>query len=761
MEGKDTLSKIKKYFFFISIVFLFVTWIHLSYIFIYNDSKEVAEKWWRVIEWIIWEVPHLNPLKTDNNYNDTINRMLYRSLLKYKIDKKEIEWDIANCDILTSSKIIECSINNNAIWSNWEKITFEDIFSTYKVLKETNINPSLKKILENIDIEKKESSFVFINNKKDKNWYIIEDINILNLLFQPIIPASIANNIKWDDALFSPIDWIYSWEYILSRIEEDKALWIKKYLLEKNELYKDNPIYINSYVFFIFNDMSHFLKNKNTVNIFKDDNNLIKSSVPKLAEHKYNLNKYSSLFINTLNIKNKDIRAIILWAIDYESLEKELWKDNIKIIKSPFLDEIELTTIDKNNDLNILLEKKWYYNKNDIIKKLSKNINSSLNQTYSNEVNINNKEVIKLEENEIINEENYLSKSKVIYEPNWVDNYNFITKDDILIKWNIVWDIEEVYINDYKLDWFNSWDKEFYYRLKSSYNTLKKWINEYNIYVIKKWEKNKELLETITFFYDDKENHKKYIENLITQLNKEKLEAKISKTEKINVWVENKDEKDKYKDLLKSFENLDSKFYYNEKLEAYSLNIYYIYENENNDKTANFIKNRLENIWIKITLKSLEIKEFLELLESSEKNYDMFIWNINLWYFNFNLFPYLHSSQIRNASKLNLSNFTTKETDIITEKLKNKLLSKEETKKTELELIKILKEESIMKPLYTTYYNVLIDKNIKWYEINNYIPYEKYLFDPFIKSFVEKKRIINYDNKNITNFFRYLIDILF
>lgn len=766
MEGTNILSKIKKYFFFISVLFLIITWFHLSYTFIYNDSKDVAEKWGRVIEWVIWNFPHLNPLRNTNDYNDTINHMLYRSLLSYNIAKKEIQWDIANCDILSNSLTIECSINDNAIWSNWDKITYNDIYKTYLLLKETDVNTELKQILKYVEIDVKESSIVFRNTKKDSDWYLIEDINILNIFFQPILPSTITNNLDSNSSKdnISPIDWIYSWKYILTKISEDKSLGITKLFLEKNDLYKNNPVYIENYIFYVFKDLSHFLKNKNTVNIFKDKNNLIADSIPKLKEYKYNLNKYSNLFLNTLKITDKNIRAIILRAIDYDRLKNELSTNNFKIIKSPFLNELELIPNVQNNNLNKILEKRWYYNKNEIIKKLSKNIDWKLKNTYSNETildkdnSISNKKII-LNDSEKITINNYLVKSKIITFPDWVDNYNFITKNTLILKWKVDKNVTDVYFNDYKLENFNLWDSQFIYKVNNSSFPIKLWENLYKIYFVKNWKK--ELKEEVNIFYNpDKSTHKKYLDELLITLNTNKLKEKIWKIEKTNIWELNKEENNKYKKILDSFKNLDSKFYYNKDLKPYSLNLTYISENETSDKSADFIKNELENIWIKINLQGVSINQFLETLENWEKNYDIFIWNINLWYFNFNLFPYLHSSQIRNFKKFNLSNFTTKKTDILTEDLKKKILSKEKTQEKEKELIEILQKESVMKPLYSPYYRILIDKNIEWYEINNNIPYDKYLFDPFIKSYITKKRIINYDDKSISKFFKYLINSL-
>ncbi|NCO31690.1 hypothetical protein GW891_02550 [bacterium] len=43
--------------------------------------------------------------------------LLYRSLLKYDLKEDKIVSDIANCDI-SSLLNIECSINDDAKWSN-------------------------------------------------------------------------------------------------------------------------------------------------------------------------------------------------------------------------------------------------------------------------------------------------------------------------------------------------------------------------------------------------------------------------------------------------------------------------------------------------------------------------------------------------------------------------------------------------------------------------------------------------------------------
>ena len=170
--------KLKKYLFLISILFLFTSLFHLIYIFLYEDSKVVPVKGGTISEWLIWNFPSLNPLKNLSWNNQYVVSLLYRSLLKYDLKEDKIVSDIANCDI-SSLLNIECSINDDAKWSNWEKITAEDIYATYELIKSTNSNIILTSLLEDTKIEYKDNIILFKNNKKD--------VNFLNVFFQPIL----------------------------------------------------------------------------------------------------------------------------------------------------------------------------------------------------------------------------------------------------------------------------------------------------------------------------------------------------------------------------------------------------------------------------------------------------------------------------------------------------------------------------------------------------------------------------------------------
>jgi len=749
MDKKNISLKIKKYLFFISIVFLLFTSSHLIYSYIYDGSKEIAKKGGTISEAIIWKFPHLNPLKSDNDYNDYINHMLYRSLLTYNSKEEKFEWDITNCDISNLSRI-ECFINENATWSDWTKITLDDIIWTYDKIKETNVNPILKSLLSEIIIEKWTSSIIFKSNKRD--------INILNIFIQPIVSTKVLSTLNNEniEANFSPLSGIYSGNYIINQVNQDETLWITKILLDKNPAYPQNPAYIDKIILKIFTDNAHFLKHKDSVSIFNDKENLVWDSVPKLSAYKYYLPQYISLFINYESVPYPNIRNNILSIINNEKLVKELWDKNFKAINSPFLNDLNLDIKPSSSTIPALLESLWYLSKDKAIEKYSSNPQNTNTENKQVEIQSENNKTVEIN----ITKDNYLKKSILIYEPDWVDNYNYTSKDDILLKWKVNSGVSAVYINDYKLNWFKTWDSDFNYRLSSSYGTLKEWRNNYNIF----FEINgvKTQVETIVFYYGvDKEKAENEV--LTTLINKKLEENKkqaLEESQKQEEESKKQAEKEKETTSIKEkLKNLDSKFYYNSEFNPFTLKLAYITNSESLKKTALFMKEELEKQGIKIETNGLTLKELSTQLSSSEKSYDLFVTWINLWYIPFNLFPYLHSSQIKTG--YNFTKFKSLHLDKILEDIKSNNFDKQKLRTEEEKIIYNLNKEFIMKPLYTPLYSNLVDKSIDSYYISSLISSDIYRFDPLIKSYVLKERVLNDSWKWSIWFFKYLITTLF
>ncbi len=733
----NKIIKLKKYLFLISIVFLVISSSQLIYIFLYNDSKLIPIKWGTVSEWLIWSFPSLNPLKPLNWNNKYIVSLLYRSLLKYDPIQNKIVSDLASCDI-DNLKQIECYLNNNIFWSNWEKITTDDIIATYNLLQNTWVNKITSSLLNETTIEKNNNTIIFKNNSRD--------INFMNIFFQPILSKSTIDSI-WNDTIFWDFptrEQIYSWDFIISNISSDSTLWITKIFLTRNEF--NNNWNISKLIIKLFPNTNSLLQNKEVVNIFNDNRNIIGDSIPRLKSHKYTLPQYVSLFININNINNINLRNHIFNKINTSNLLKLIWEDNFKEINNPYLTEKSVNKSLSNKNFEQILSTLGYYKKSKII---SNYLPST--KKYSNEVNIEKKsKIIDLNlKNENLTIEKFQTDSKYIISPTYVDKYNFITKGDILLEWNAWKNIDAIYINDYKLTNYKKGNSKFYYRLKLSYNTLKEWTNSYKIIFEENWKK--ELKEEIFFLYSNNkkklENYKlAFIKNLYIQKEKEK-EKIIEATVKVEI--------DKNK--LEKLSNLDEKFYYNDDLEKYSIDLYYISTEKELEETAYFVKNSLEEIWINVELFPITISDLSQLL-TEKKNYDMLLTWVNLWYFDYNIFPYYHSSQVKNW--YNFSNIKKTSLDILLEDLKSETKNNSDIEKIKNKIIDILKKEQIVKTLYTPKINLLIDKNIKNVKIPSTLinkTERKFIYDDI---YIKEQKIINFENKWFFNFINFLVQKL-
>ena len=155
------------------------------------------------------------------------------------------------------------------------------------------------------------------------------------------------------------------------------------------------------------------------------------------------------------------------------------------------------------------------------------------------------------------------------------------------------------------------------------------------------------------------------------------------------------------------------------------MNLFYISWEKVLEDSANFIKNSLLEIWISVEIKPISINELWKTI-INKNSYDMILAWINLWYFDYNIFPYFHSSQAK--SGYNFSNIKKTSLDILLEDLK----SIWDNKETKEKILEILKNEQIIKTLYTPKLSLLIDKNIK-------------------NTIVSEKMIDKSDRKNIFN----------
>lgn len=728
--------KLKKYLFMISIIFLFVSFFHLVFIYLYEDSKTVPVSWWTITEWLVWNFPSLNPVKNLSWNNQYIISLLYKSLLKYDLKENKIIWDLAKCDI-SSLVNIECYINEDAKWSNWEKVTAEDVYLTYQLIINTNSNIILNSLLEGTKIEYKENIITFKNNKND--------VNFLNVFFQPILSKEVINslskeNIFWN---FPTTWWIYSWDFVISSVNSDLTIWVSKIILDKNEFV--NKWNISKVILNIFPDVNTFLKNKQSVNIFNDENNIVWWSIPRLWSFKYTLPQYVWLFINQNKITDINFRNYILNKINSNNLVDLLWKENFQIVNNPYLTEKTLEKETQIKNFESIMKSLWYNKKSKFIADLVPKTEQVIKEEILTEENTETELTI----------DKFQSDSNIIKSPTYVDKYNFVTKWDILLEWIANNNIDEIFINEYKLTWYKKWESNFFYRISENLWNLKEWENNYKIYFSTNW--NKELKEEINFlYYKDKEKLKEkeaeFIKKLHTDSKKTEIENNLEKEKKSEEKpIINQDEFEK-------INKLDENIYYDKDLNPYTLRLYYLNTEKELEQTAYFIKNSLKELWIETEIIPFDLNSVSKIL-SNKDDYDMILTWVNLWYFKFNIFPYFHSSQSK--SWYNFSNIKKTSLDLLLEELKSNMVSEEKSNEIQEKIIDILRDEQVIKTLYTPKINLLVDKNIKNNTNYNTLPNKNLRSYILNSAYIKEEKIINFENKNIINFIKFIVKKLY
>lgn len=728
--------KLKKYVLYISTIFFVTLWAHLIYTYSYEWAWSEAIEWGSVSEAIIWSFPNFNPLVPSNDHNAYINGLLYRSLLEYSTVSWNFESDLASCD-RENLLFITCNIDINAQWSDGTNISPEDIKATLNIIKETKVNPIIASLLEGSTIETWKDTITFSNTTKD--------INFLQVLLQPIMPAKVIERLNSDniDGKISEINGIYSGRFTLASISQDETVGITKITLGKNENYFENNMYIQFLILNLFRDETHFSKNRNTFNIFNDNEWIMSWSIPRLQEHKYTLSQFVASFFNneTLDIS---LRKYISNSLSREDIVGEIWNDTVEMSLNPFLSDINIDTDDGGFNITTFMQEQEYFKKESLLEMVLQQETQAVNEQnpiISNEAQLTPTQTEKIQSNLSY----VISPSK--------EKYNFVSEDNILIQWNVDSWVEAVYINDYRLEWFTPGDNIFYYRLLESFDSISEWENNYKIYF--ETNESKTFIEEFTYvYYSDSE-----------KLNE--IKSSYFDTQNTNNNIAQQREWDTLWDSQVSDIQLSSEYiqslsdtlYYNTSWEAFSIDLVYTQADASMETAVQKIKSLLEANGIAVNLSVVNLWDITVKLRNESLEYDIMVLGINLGYFDSNIFPYFHSSQVQNW--YNFSNFKKLSVDILLEELKSNNLELSKRKQLEEKMLEIFRDEAIIKVFYTPKISLLVDKNIKNYNFPEYIPDSKHRYYPLLESYLTEKRVLNLQDKSVKWFIVFLVQKLF
>lgn len=657
-------------------------------------------------------------------------------MMEYSTETQALESDLASCN-LENLLYIECTLENNISWSDGSKITPADILATFNIIKETKVNPIIASLLEDTTIEVSENTISFSMAKKD--------VNILYLFIQPILPERIVEDLNSENVngKLSEIWAVYSGRFRLININQDETVGVTKLTLWKNENYFWNETYLEFLILNLYRDESHFLKNKNSFNIFNDSKYLIGGSIPRLEAYEYIISQFTTSFFNTENL-SLNLRKYILDSLDRDAIIDSVWKANSLPVYNPFLTNENIDS-EPDNDYNFedAIAIQGYYSKKELLKNaLEANQESNSWNVISGEAKPTKPEVSLPVQSDL----------SYIVSPT-TKKYNFISEDNVLIEWRVDAWVESVFINDYELTGFSPGDSRFYYRLLESYDFIAPGENVYKIYFSKWGEKT--FIEEFVYIYNSDSDE---LANIRDNYFQEPQETESSQQE------ENSQEDSSAWEALTNLSTaqiqaLDDGFYYNAEGEPFTISLVYSQSDAEQELVANAMIAQIEAAWIKVEKKSMSLWDITAGLRAETLEYDMMLLGINLWFLEADIFPYFHSSQVQNG--YNIANYKKLSLDILLEELKSNRLS--QTKQEELteKMLEIFRDEAIIYTLYTPKIELLIDRNIKNFSLPEYLPDSTFRYYPLTKSYLSEKKIISGENKNMWWFIRFVFSNLF
>ncbi|MCT4617359.1 MAG: ABC transporter substrate-binding protein [Candidatus Gracilibacteria bacterium] len=709
------IKKLKKYLFLLSIAFVVAIFSHLYYVFLYFDASEVPTEGGVVKEGIIGEIPSLNPLLEDTDYNQYITGYLYRSLMEYNINEKKFVPSLASCN-LDNLAFIKCNIEEGRKWSDGKDVTTKDFVKSFQILKDTDINPLAKAILKNTVIEERKGYITFSTPTRD--------INILNILRQPVLQADYLANLKPDEisGKLNPYNGIYSGDYVVKDITTDDKTSIKRLVLEKNQESLSNQ-YIKNISFTFFKDMPEFFRNQDKINAFYDKNKVVGDTLPRFNNNKYYLNQFVGAFVNAQKITNTDLRGVLLSYIDKDRLLGDLDQGNIEV-NNPYLTDVVIDKEPENKNIEALLQEKGYYKKSGLITQIVTKKENEIIDSKMEEINPVLKYII----------------SPVTRSQSFIDHDDFRLEGEIPAEDNVT----SVWINDYKLKGFKAGNKTFLYRLKEEFGNIKKGLNKYKIYFEEGGQKI--LKEEFDLYYNNDVNKLKdakqaYYETLRKRL-KDNLELDVEMT----------------KEELAEVEKLDKKYFYNSDLKKFTLRILYIDSQKDALVIAEHFKNNLAVSGIEVELVPISVNALLASISDGSKDYDIIIAGIDLGYFDFNLFPYFHSSQAKNGN--NFSNIKKPELDILLEELKENNLSEKKRDLLKNKVLEILSKEHIVKTIYSPCLYYLTDKNIKNFKKVEHTPDMDLRKKGYLNAYITFKKQARSEERGLISFIKFLYKIM-
>lgn len=712
----SALKSVRKYLAILSAFFVVASGLHLVVAYLYSDSKSVPEKGGAISVGFVGSAPAISPaFFRKEPAEDFILRFLYRSLLRYDLDTRTMQGDLANCDLGKNFAEIRCFFKSGALWSDGTPITKDDVLATYALFSETATNKVLQSALAKTTVSDEGNAIVFRTSSAN--------VDLLDVFTMPVVSARMAEKIRSGNFSMAS-DAVYSGPFVLENATPETGNTSEKITVVSNP-HSPSGHLVSKFAFRFFPDADSLVAAKDSLNLIYPNRNLPSVNSPRFATLNLLLPEFVGIFANAGKMPD-ELRRYVLSVIGNAKVMQNV-PNTGKPVSNPFFTEDSIIPEPDNKNYEELLSKLGYQKKSALIAAAEAAAKESLAGKTAQ-----------------------TAENRFFASPTNKKTYVGGESDDILISGSVPEGVTAVYVDDYELKGFVPGSGKFYYRAKISIGTMKEGRNVY-VLSFKGADGKKAVQESLVIEYVKDAEAREARRKEIAEGERLARESTANSGATLEVAL---------KKAREPFEGLSSDKYYAKDGKPLTVKLASVELSPAIPPMAEAIEKALSSVGITVESEIVTPEAFqANVIRDGKKEYDLLLTGVNLGLMGYNVFPFFHSGQAQTG--FNFTKVKNPGLDALLEELKSKDLNEEGLKSVRERILAILKREAIVLTLSRPVVPYSIDRAVKNAKIVDTIPASPYLFDMLESTYVKESRLANFKTKSFSSGFEWLSSTLF
>lgn len=293
-------------------------------------------------EGLIGQPRFINPLYlSDNDPDRDLVEILFSGLLKHNGEGKIVKDLTESYQVSEDGRTYRFQLKDKLFWQDGAPLTAEDVVFTVNLVQSPQYKSSSRVEWLGVRVEKEGPRKIVFNLQKSYSSFL-ETVARLKILPQHIFQEISPESLPW--ALSAENHIVGSGPFKLKNIKEDKAGFIEKITLERNENFHGRLPYLKEISFYFYQNFEDLIKGARTgeINAFAISDPRYLGSLEKegFPVYRISLPRYFALFFN-LNpsrlLSEKALREALSFGVDKEEILKKVFLGKGEIVNSPVL----------------------------------------------------------------------------------------------------------------------------------------------------------------------------------------------------------------------------------------------------------------------------------------------------------------------------------------------------------------------------------------------------------------------------------------